>query len=429
MSFCLLVALSLVWKEGFAEEGEPEVWFEQAKVTASDAASGDAFGWALGVSGDTLAVGAYADDDLGDLSGSAYMFSRDEGQWAQVQKLTASDGEFFDQFGASVGVSGDTVIVGAPFDDDRAPDAGALYVFQADVEGVWAEATKLTASDGDSLDLMGWDVAIDHGTVVAGVRWDEAGGSAYVFEEGEGQGLWQETAKLTASDAESSDEFGHSVALDENVIIVGAQRDYHRGIRSGSAYVFQKGGLGGEQWLEVEKLTPPDGEPEDHFGGGVAVSGDWIAIGSHLEDQNVEDSGAVYLYQRVGPRWQFVQKLQAPDPAVNDRFGFSVAMEESRLLVSAVNDDGTSGSAYLFQKADLQDRWDLVSKLRASDGGSGDYFGRWVAMSEVTLAAGAPHSPLGSGWFSVRRRLRVRRHLALVQHRAVGGRAPGERQP
>ena len=105
------------------------VWTQQAKLTASDAAAGDRFGTSVAVSGDTAVVGAYFDDDAGSSSGSAYAFVRTGGVWMQQAKLTASDAAANDQFGYSVALSGDTAVVGAYQDDDAGSNSGSAYVF------------------------------------------------------------------------------------------------------------------------------------------------------------------------------------------------------------------------------------------------------------------------------------------------------------
>ena len=106
---------------------------EQTKLTASDGATGDNFGWSVAVSGDgnSVVIGARYDDDRGSNSGSAYVFTRSGSSWTQQAKLTASDGAASDNFGWSVAVSGDgsTAVIGAHGDDDRGDGSGSAYIF------------------------------------------------------------------------------------------------------------------------------------------------------------------------------------------------------------------------------------------------------------------------------------------------------------
>ena len=159
-------------------------WSQQAKLTASDAAEFDLFGNSVAVSGDTAVVGNRGDADGGLDSGSAYVFVRSGTTWSQQAKLTASDAAEFDLFGNSVAVSGDTAVIGADFDDDAGLNSGSAYVFVRSGT-TWSQQAKLTASDAAADDFFGDSVAVSGDTAVVGAPWDDdAGlnsGSAYVF--------------------------------------------------------------------------------------------------------------------------------------------------------------------------------------------------------------------------------------------------------
>jgi hypothetical protein len=163
------------------------VWTQQQKLEASDAAASDVFGDSVAISGETIVVGAPGDDGAaGDNQGSAYVFVRSGGVWTQQQKLEASDAAASDEFGWSVAISGETVVFGAPFDDGAAGDnQGSAYVFVRS-GGVWSEQQKLLASDAAVADRFGDSVAISGETVVVGAPFDDGAagidqGSAYVF--------------------------------------------------------------------------------------------------------------------------------------------------------------------------------------------------------------------------------------------------------
>ncbi|MBU1695026.1 MAG: FG-GAP repeat protein, partial [Verrucomicrobia bacterium] len=177
------------------------------KLTASDGAAGDRFGYAVAVAGDTAVVGAYSNQTG---QGAAYIFYRDEGgagNWGQAAKLTASDGAAGDEFGYAVCITGDTVVVGARHDDDGGADAGSAYVFYRDEGGAdnWGQVKKLTASDGAAGDEFSYSVSVEGDTAVIGAPFDDdaaaAAGSAYVFYRDQGgTDNWGQVKKLTASD-------------------------------------------------------------------------------------------------------------------------------------------------------------------------------------------------------------------------------------
>ena len=249
-------------------------------------------------------IGAPQDDDNGYSSGSAYIFERDGlGHWNEVQKLTASDGAEGDWFGRSVSISGDYAVIGARYDDDNGSFSGSAYVFERDGAGNWLEVQKLTASDGNPYDKFGLSVSISGDYAVIGAYLDDdngsSSGSAYVFER-DGAGNWSERAKLTASDGAASDSFGYSVSISGEYAVIGARYDDDNGSFSGSAYVFERGEFG--NWSETGKLTACDGEEQDRFGYSVSISGDDALIGAWGDDDNGSSSGSAYVYKiQPGP--------------------------------------------------------------------------------------------------------------------------------
>ena len=330
-------------------------WIEQAKLTASDAAAGDNFGLGVAIDGDTAVIGARYDDDGGSDSGSAYVFTRSGTTWSQQAKLTASDAAAFDLFGSSVGIDGDTAVIGAWNDDDVASDSGSAYVFTRSGT-TWSQQAKLTASDAAAGDLFGVSVAIDGDTAVIGAyRDDDAGsssGSAYVFTRS--GTTWSQQVKLTASDAASSDFFGWSVGIDGDTAVIGARRNDDAGSDSGSAYVFTRSVT---TWSEQAKLTAIDAAAGDRFGVTVAIDGDTAVIGATGDADHGILTGSAYVFTRSGTTWSEQAKLTASDAAEFDFFGGSVGIDGDSVVIGARLNDGAgseSGSAYVFDLAGNQ---------------------------------------------------------------------------
>ena len=340
-------------------------WSRVAKLTAFDGASEDGFGFSVAVEGDTVVVGAYQDDDNGVDSGSAYLFTKPNTGWAdatETAKLTAFDGAADDYFGFSVAVDGETVVVGAYQDDDDGLNSGSAYLFTKPADG-WAtdtETAKLTASYGTTGDNFGISVAVEGDTVVVGAWWaDDEKGSAYLFTKPPaGWTTANETAKLTASDRTADDYFGRSVAVDGDTVIVGASKENDNGDDSGSAYLFTKPADGWTTANETAKLTASDGAADDEFGFSVAVDGDTVVVGALYDDDNGEDSGSAYLFTKPAGGWASTStaaKLTASDGASDDWFGRSVGVDGDTVVVGAHQDDdkgGNSGSAYVYEVSD-----------------------------------------------------------------------------
>ncbi|MEX2124868.1 MAG: FG-GAP repeat protein [Woeseia sp.] len=363
---------------------------EVAKLVASDTGTGNAFGDPVAFSGDTVVIGAPQDGDFGEFSGAAYVFTRLGTTWTQQAKLTASDAAEFDEFGGSVAISGDTVVIGAPRDDDAGMDIGSAYVFTRTGTS-WTEQAKLTASDAAENDQLGSSVAVSDDTVVIGSTQDDDAGSAYVFTRAGTS--WTEQAKLTGSEVAESDAFGLSVAVSGDTAVIGVPFLDGAGDGSGAAYVFTRTG---SDWTEEATLTASDAAENDQLGRSVAVSGDTVVVGSTEDDDAGFASGSAYVFTRTGTNWTEQAKLTASDAAEFDRFGESVAVNDDTIVIG-VRDKGDaggqSGAAYVFTR--IGTSWTELAKLTPNDGVPFDHFGDSVAVSGDTIVVGAAASGFG----------------------------------
>ncbi len=383
--------------------GMVSVLHESAKLTASDAAAGDNFGFSVSLSGDTAVVGAYRDDcAAGDYCGSAYAFRFDGTDWVEEQKLTASDALAGDGFGVSVSLSGDTAVVGAPWDDCAAGNrCGLAYVYRFNGTS-WVEQQMLTASDAAEGDEFGESVSLSGDTAVVGASQDDctAGtwcGSAYVFRFNGTS--WAEEQKLTATDSDAFYGFGTSVSLSGDTAVVGAMRHgCAAGGGCGAAYVFRFNGTG---WVEEQMLTASDPGPYDNFGFSVSLSGDTAVVGTPNDNCATGDRcGSAYVFRFDGTIWIEEQKLTASDPGPSDRFGSFVSLSGDTAVVGAPIDNcpagSACGSAYVF-RFDGTD-WVEEQKLTTSDAGPIERFGNSVSVSGGTAVVGAmwDHCAAGS---------------------------------
>ncbi|HNO77260.1 MAG TPA: choice-of-anchor Q domain-containing protein [Phycisphaerae bacterium] len=258
-------------------------WGQQVKVTASDANSFDVFGISAFIDGNYAIVGALGNDDGGNLTGSAYIFARNGSLWPQQKKLLASDRAVRDVFGTSVGISGDIAVVGAP-GDQTSTSAGAVYLYRRSGTN-WIEEDILVANDAVADDELGTSVAIDDFTAVGGAPKHGGAGAVYVFEDNAGS--WPQTFKVTASNAVAGDLFGASVAIDGDLLVVGAP-----GADSGAGamYVFKRSGL---FWVELTRLVASDAAAGDALGTSVSISGDAIVGGAPFANGG---AGAAYAF-------------------------------------------------------------------------------------------------------------------------------------
>ncbi|MDN5863988.1 MAG: FG-GAP repeat protein, partial [Gammaproteobacteria bacterium] len=270
-------------------------WSEAQTLTAGDGAAGDYFGDAVALDGDRALIGAmWADVGGKNAQGEAYVFDRANGSWSEAAALTASDGGGGDNFGFAVSVDGDTAVVGAPLFEGGGPgDQGAAYVFTR-TNGNWSEMQALTASDARSDDFFGDAVAVAGNTVLGGARWadfthtDEGGVYVYIRSNG----VWNQMQTLTASDGTYGDFFGYSVAIDGDRAVIGAPRaDIDGDPHQGAAYLFTRSN---GSWSEVQKVTASDGEMDDEFAAAVALSGSTALAGMRWAGGFAQ--GAAYFY-------------------------------------------------------------------------------------------------------------------------------------
>jgi hypothetical protein len=329
--------------------------------------------------------------------------------WVQRAELTSSDGVAGDEFGFSVAINGNTVVVGAS--QFNSTDVGAAYVFVKGSTG-WSNMTqtaKLTASDGAAGAQFGSSVAFANASTIvvgaphANVGANQGQGEAYVFVEPlSGWANMTETARLTSEDGAKFDDFGYSVSAAGNVVAVGAPQDSGAVSYQGAVYVFLKPSKG---WTTTSKfkakLTASNAQFDDGLGVSVSLKGTALVAGAANSGK-----GAAYVFVRPLTGWQttssFSAELTASDGQVGDGLGYSVSLGSNTVVagayLAAVGGNSAQGAVYVFVEpaggwADMTE----TAKLTASDGKSGDEFGYSVSTSGNTIVAGASNDPGNDG--------------------------------
>ncbi len=368
-----------------------DVWAFQQKLVASDRGVDDQFGSAVAISGDYIIVGANMEDQ--DASGgatlaeagSAYIFVKSGGVWAQQQKLVAPDRATTDAFAYSVAIDGDYAVAGAWKEDENASggatmaDAGSVYVFIR-AGTVWSFQQKLVTNDRHINDFLGTSVSISGDYVIAGSEGNDynatgggyfyASGAAYIFHRT--GTVWSQQQKLVGSDRDDGDFCGHSVSISGDYAVVAAYNDDEdvNGVNplpsAGSAYIFKNNGV---TWTQQQKIIASDRTEADYFASSVSISGDYLLVGAPKEDHDanggnsMNNAGSAYAFRRIGNTWSQRQKIVASDRSGGDEFGTSVSISGPYLFSGAQWDDQdenglnpltNSGSAYIFKPIPLQ---------------------------------------------------------------------------
>lgn len=386
-------------------------WKQEAFIKSPNTDINDTFGDSISLSNDTLVVGVLGEDSnettisagsYGSLdnslpnSGAVYVFRANGSTWSQQAYIKAINSNNDDRFGQSVSISGDTLIVGAAFEDSNqttisngvtasannaAIQSGAVYIYKR-LANNWSQEAYIKASNSDAIDQFGSAVAIDLDTIVVGTPGEASNqttitngstasadnsvtnsGAAYVFVRSGTN--WSQQAYIKAANAEAEDRFGDGVSISGDTIVVGAfledsnQTTITNGStasadnsapNSGAAYVFVRSGT---NWSQQAYLKAPNADPEDRFGNG-AISGDAIVVAASGEDSNqttvtdgntastdnsATNAGAVYVFVRSGTNWSQQAYLKAPNAEAGDRFGNRVSISGDTIVVGAFVED------------------------------------------------------------------------------------------
>lgn len=354
---------------------------QEVRLRSPERSFKDRFGRSVSISGDTVAVGAPGDNDRGDFSGAAYVFLRKADTFEEQAKLTADDGFRDSYFGQDVSIFGDTILVGADRDSlNGKKDSGSAYIFRRDID-VWQQEAKLTPKDALDFERFGARVSImaDRAVVVAaGNAEKNVSAALYIFHRHEKRG-WVLKHRLLAPEV-SNANFGSSLSQTNDTILIGAQEDNVRGPGSGSVILYT---WNGSAWSKPSKLVAKETRAGDRFGCSVGMSGDMAIIGAFGHTNKWKGDGAAYIFKQKGGHWVEVAKLLAEDGDANDGFGRSVSMSSGIAAIGAAGDEHSgvdkSGSGYIFVRQGQ--KWVQQSKLSPSKVSAGARFGQAVSMS------------------------------------------------
>ena len=336
--------------------------------------------------------------------------------YTQVNKLVANDRTNNVEFGRAVAITNNYAVVGVRLEDkdvegkNPLADAGAAYIYERGADNNWKQVQKIVAADRTPGDNFGWSVGISGNTIVVGSVYDRedatgrnpstSEGSAYVFERG-ADGVWKQTQKLTSSAREGYNYFGNSVGIDGNIIVVGAPGHSRDSTERQEGYVGDAGAVfvferRGNNWRRTYKLLASDRKLGGSMGNSVAISGNLVIAGAWAHDYGLdgvtrfEACGAAYIWERMEDgKWTTAQKLVASDLTPYDQFGYSVAIDGDNAVVGARNvtlkrtdedNDPYTGEAYIFSRNE-NGEWKEAMAILPDDRKTGNLFGSSVGVS------------------------------------------------
>jgi len=434
-AFAMASIMAVMWSAPHTANAQPA---QQAYVKAGNPQNQAQFGRAVAISGNTMVVGANQEGTGAAKSGAAYVFVRTGDTWTQQAFLKADNAQLNDEFGISVAISGDTIVVGAWNEDgndvdNSAYNSGAAYVFTRSGT-TWTQQAYLKQTYPGQDDSFGVSVGISGETIVVGASDEDSNavgvngdqnndgrprtGAAYVFTRT--GTTWSQQAFLKASNPDTNDYFGTAVAIASNTIVVGAPFESSAAVaangnqadnslnKAGAAYVFKRtSGV----WTQQAYLKANNTGAEDVFGTSVAVySGptglETVVVGAPGEASNATipggngannsapGAGAVYVFRPAVPYWVLQAYLKASNAEANDSFGSAVAVSVDAVAVGAPreysnatgingnqanNSNFFTGAVYLFSRAGTL--WGQQAYVKASNSNAADEFGDRLAMS------------------------------------------------
>ncbi len=400
--------------------GDSRAFVQQRELSDRPGAGGEEFGEAVAVSGRTLVVGTIhhmaASTDLE--QGAAYVFTAPASGWAhakQVAILKAPRGQSEESFGRSVAISGNTIVIGAPFREvGKHTDQGAAYVFVKSVSG-WRSASptaELTAAAGAADEFFGEALAISGNTVLVGAPGRKVGKHAaqgaldiFAVPRSPQTGTARQLAELTVPDGQANDALGISVAISGRTVVAGADlRRVGKTAEQGIAYIFAKHANGWRNARATAQLTDERPEARELFGRTVAIWQNTIVVGAPGRGGAYAEQGAAYVFVKPASGWfgslTQTAELTASDPGKDDQFGGALAISGGLIVAGApghaIGKSTEQGAAYAFVKPATG--WSTTTEtaeLTATGGASGDKLGLSVALSGDTILLGAPDRTVG----------------------------------
>lgn len=373
----LALAAILPATSAAAVTAKPSPWVEQAELTdGMPSNDGGHFGVWTAIQGNTAVVSA--PDENGPHGGNVYVFGRGSaGHWLIKAVLRGSSGPPTSSFGQSLGLLGNTLVVGSW-------GAGRAFVFQRSAAGAWSQVAVLKPSDGVPGNGFGFSVAIStSGILVGDPTRDDARGAVYAFA-GSG-GVWRQTAELIPPRAKAGQTFGLSVGLDGSTAAVGAPAlgNGSGSQQPGEGFVYRQGPAGG--WTEVTQLRIPGSRAGDLFGRAAAVTGRDVVMSATGGNVEIPGDGAAYVFVPKASGYAEGTSLLSARP---NGFGYSVAALGAEILVGANQQDKVRGAVYVFRANGLGG-WPRQQVLTPRKRVANGRFGQSVALDDSRLFIGA----------------------------------------
>jgi len=368
----------------------------QQTINNPSPASGDLFGLSVSLYQDTLVVGVPNDDTGDSNSGIVYVYTRSGTTWTLQQTINNPTPAYYDKFGDSVSLYQDTLVIGAVLDSTGATYTGSVYVYVRS-GSTWSLQQTINNPTPENYDNFGDSVSLYQDTLVVGASGVQSSlnyntGAFYVYVR---SGMtWTLQQEIKNPLLNGTSYFGMFVSLYDETIAIGDITFTLNGIAwAGVVHIYTRSG---STWSLQQTINNPSPGYDDEFGWSVSLYGDTLVVGAPWDDTVAEDAGSVYVYIRSGTSWSLQQTIYNPSPGYDDEFGLSVSLYQDTLVIGAPYDDTgatDAGSVYVYKRSGTT--WSLLRTIN-NPSPANDSFGYSVSLQQDTLVVGACDDDAGA---------------------------------
>ena len=319
-------------------------WSEVDRLEPSDPHHEVAFGRCVALEGDTAIIGAPFAHHSGAATGAVYVFERESSGWVQRSKLIGSRAQDLDRFGESLDLDGTRLAIGSPDDDAAGDDVGAVYLFERTAGG-WKEQSIVESPGAFVGGRFGSAVAIEGETLAISAPWHSTAlprsgvVQLYSWSDSGSSATWEHELQLEPATPAAHQNFGRTLALEGDTLVVGTPGAQANGPFSGKITIVEReGGV----WGEATDLTPQGCVAYDRFGSSLSLRGQRLAVGAPGDASTIEAGGQVWLYERTGSTWLQLNRFGVLSTAPAASSGQSCRLTEHRLIVGAPSDSSSS---------------------------------------------------------------------------------------
>ncbi len=357
------------------------------KIIAEDGDAGDTFGYAVKINHEWVAISANQDEPNGNSSGSVYLYELIDNLIGDEYKIFPEDGSYNDFFGKAIAMSDDYLIVSSVYDDENGYKSGSVYVFSFE-NGEWLQTQKIYPVDGSPYDRFGYSLDLNSNFLAIGAIFDDEevddAGSVYIYKLVNSE--WIFYSKIYSNYMLPGNDFGRSLSINEDYLAVHYKNMSIDLIEQGVVDIYK---FEGDNCFFLQTISAPDANSYDYFGISLDIDAEILIIGSYYDDDIYNNSGSVYIYDIHDGYFQYKQKLVPDDVYANDNFGISVSINDNWLAVGSIDDDNgiNSGSTYIYTIEN--DSFNLKSKILPDDGNEFDQFSNSVDIFDNSIIIGS----------------------------------------